>query len=304
MIRTYAIEPQVASDRMALVLFVEGLGVENGRLLAEFPKSWFRLAVSAAQGITPLRDQKRVEERLKKVRVSGFLKVRTGRPFDGTQSWLQNAVTQADGFDAIIHADDSPAPEPNDRLHPASSLFDDPPFWRVDRRVTFTSTRRALADRLKPLLALEQSVAIMDPFFNPTQTQYLKGLADIIAVMRPNASLVIHASAEVTAGKQHLTTNEWEAGCRAIPSHVPSHVGSLTIARWAGGAGVGRPHERWVITPRGGVELGRGIAIGRQQNTASLMPAQSASELWEAFGQDPYTGRDLELRDVVYLRAP
>jgi len=302
MIRRFALEPSVASDRMALVAFVQGLGIENGRVLSEFPRAWTRLALAEARSTLPLRDRKRLEELVIRISTDGLAKVKSGLPFDGQRSWLDNAILQVAGFDAVIHADDSPCPVSHDSVHSASSLLEAPPFWQVDRRVTFVPTRGALAALLKPLLELDRSVAIMDPFFNPTQTRYLKGLAEIVAALQPATSLVVHSSAEVSAGNRLLATPDWDAACRAMPSEIIDHPRSLEVVRWGRGHGVGRPHDRWVITPRGGIELGRGIAVGSERNSAALMPARAAAELWEAFGGTAFSGVGYDQRDVVRVR--
>lgn len=299
MIRTYALEPDVASDGMAFATFVQGLGIENGRLMAAFPRSWFKTANSQLHNVHSVRDRTRITELLKCLQTDGLVKARTGLPYEGHQSWLDNAIRHIDRFDAVICADHPDNRPEHPQLHPASALFDNPAFWKVDRRITFTANRGKLAQLLQPLFLLDSHVAIMDPFFNPKEQGYLDGLLDIVNALPQPTPLVIHTSGEVAAGNRPLSTEEWEDTCRAtLTTHI-ERLGNLLIVRWASRDSTGRPHERWVITPRGGIELGRGIAVGRYENTATLLPGQTAAQLWEEFGQSPFSAARYELRDTV-----
>jgi hypothetical protein len=300
MIRTYALDPAVTSDAMAFVAFVQGLGIENGRVLAEFPRSWVALALPHVRSVSSVRDRKRIEELLQRIRVNGLIKVRTGLPFDGHRPWLKNAVENIDRFDAVIYADESSRPAAHERLHAASSLLDEPEFWQVARRVEFVSARGNLARLLTPLLVLDRHIAIMDPFFNPRERRYLTGLNDILASVQPSTSLVVHASTEVVAGASPLSTKEWEDACQTACLEL-ANLESLQIVRWAGRDGVGRLHDRWVVTPRGGIELGRGIATGRMKNMAALLPAQAALGFWRTYGRTPFAESEFEIRDSVQL---
>jgi hypothetical protein len=301
MIRTYALEPDVATDGMAFATFVQGLGIENGRLMAEFPKTWIAMAFKHLDNVQSVRDQTRITEFLKRLRTDGLVKTRLGLSFDGHQSWLENAIHHVKNFDAVICSDQAEPQLQHDRLHPASSLIHNPAFWHVDRRVTFTPKRGALATLLQPLLVLDERLAIMDPFFNPTQKRYLDGLLDIAHRLRRPTPLSLHASAEFTVGNQPMSTEEWEDACRGNLTVHAERFNPLVIARWASRDNRGRPHERWVITPRGGIELGRGIAVEPQENTATLLPAQTAARLWAEFGAPPFPTTRYELRDTVTL---
>ena len=301
MIRTYALEPAVASDGMALNAFVLGLGVENGRLMGEFPRHWVRDAFEHLNKVSSVREQARITELLKRIRTDGLIKVRTGLPYDGEQAWLDNAIRHIESFDAVICADTTNDRPQHDRLHSASSLLNPPPYWNVERRVAFTASRDNLIALLQPLLKLETQVAIMDPYFNPRKDDSRRGLMGIASVLRANTSLVIHTSTKVDKQDKTMPIEQWTAACR---DHLAEHVAglaSLVIVRWTTKSALGHPHERWVISPRGGIELGRGIAVGPFENTATLLPATTTSQLWAEYGQPPFRESKYALKDTVVI---
>ena len=301
MIRTYALEPAVASDGMALNTFVLGLGVENGRLMGEFPRHWVRDAFEHLNKVSSVREQARITELLKRISTDGLIKVRTQLPYDGSQAWLDNAIRHIGNFDAVICAETTSDRPPHDRLHSASSLLSAPPFWNVERRVAFTASRDNLIALLQPLLRLETQVAIMDPYFNPRRDDSRGGLLGIASVLRANTSLVIHTSTKADKKGVTIPTEQWEADCRAhLTDHVDSFAG-LVIVRWTMKSELGHPHERWVITPRGGIELGRGIAVGSFENTATLLPATTTAQLWAEYGEPPFQVSNYAIEDTVEI---
>ena len=284
---------------MALATFVQGLGVENGRLMGEFPRNWVRDAYEHLNQVSSVREQARITELLKRISTDGLLKVRPGLHYDRGQTWLDNAIRHIESFDAAICADTTCDRTQDARVHPASSLLKAPPYWHVERRVAFIARRDNYVALLRPLLKLEKQVAIMDPYFNPTRQDNMDGFVGIASILKPNTSLVIHTSTKVDRQGQLIPSEKWSADCR---THLAGHtdgLARLVIVRWTTSSSMGHPHERWVITPRGGIELGRGIAVGSSENTATLLPATTTAQLWADYGEPPFQESKYAIKDTV-----
>ena len=287
---------------MALATFVQGLGVENGRLMGEFPRTWVREAYEHLSQVDSVREQTRITELLKRIRTDGLLKVRLGLPYDGSRTWLDNASHHIDSFDAAIFADTSTDRPPSERLHPASSLLQDPAYWRVERRIAFIAKRDNYIALLRPLLKLTTRVAIMDPYFKPTNDHYVNGFLSIASALQPNTTLVIHTSTKTGKHDRQIPAAEWAEACHARLKDHADGLAHLTVVRWDQKGPMGHPHERWVITPRGGVELGKGIALGPGENTATLLPAETAQRLWTGYGEAPFQETMYTIKDRVDIR--
>ncbi len=299
MLKRYALDPDVVADGMAFAAFVGGLGVEHGRLMAEFPRTWIRMAFERARSIPSMRQQKRAEILLERLRTEAQLKCRAGLEFDGEEPWLTNAECHVDEFDAVIHPDDAEPSIVSERLYPATSLLEDQSYWQVNRHENFTAKAGVYLGLLEPLACLRSSVSIMDPYFEPRRDEFVKGLSEIVSLVKTPRSVVVHASAEPRDGAPTESSAQWEDVCREHLGALVDADTNLTIVRWLRGASGSRPHARWLVTPVGGVFLDRGFALDNRGNAVTLMDAVEAARLWEAYGTAPFASNEFELREIV-----
>lgn len=299
MLKQYALDPDVVTDGMAFTAFVGGLGVENGRVMAEYPRIWIRMAIERVRAMPETREKKRAELLLERLRTEAQLKCKTGLPFDGTLAWLVNAEHHVDAFDAVIHPDDVEPSAPSERMFPATSLLEDQPYWQVNRDVRFRAVAGEFKNLLLPLARHQSRLAIMDPYFEPQRDTYVQGLKEIMQVPTAPCSVVVHTSAEGTAGKEIRSSQEWQEVCSERLSPLVDAGTSLTIVRWNSGASGTRPHARWLVTPLGGVLVDKGFAVDRRMNSISLMGAVEAARRWAAYGIAPFAVADYDLRDIV-----
>ena len=173
MLRIYALDPEVASkDVTAFALFVNGLGVDNGRLMAEFPKRWRAMAIDGVQRIQSVLEAKRAEVLLTELATNPTLRTRLALPFEPTNTWLENALQHQTAFTAVISTDEQSAQDITHAAQAASSLLTAAPYWRADRYLEFKSHPEAFARLLKPLLQLADEAVFMDPFFDAQQDRY------------------------------------------------------------------------------------------------------------------------------------
>ena len=302
MLKQYALDPDVVTDGMAFTAFVGGLGVENGRVMAEFPRAWIRMALERVSSMQSMREQKRVELLLKRLRTEAQLKCGTGLPFDGTLSWLTNAEHHVKEFEAIIYPDDVEPSATSERMFPATSLLEDQPYWQVNRHVRFRATAGAFRELLLPLARLRSRLAIMDPYFNPRRDAYVAGLKEIMSLPPAPSSVVVHTSAERKDGQESGSLQDWQEVCCERLGPLVDADTSLTVVRWVRGTSRSRPHARWLATPLGGVLLDRGFALDSQANSVWLMGAVEAARRWEAYGTAPFATTDFDLSDAIDVK--
>ena len=301
MFKQYALDPDVVADGMAFAAFVGGLGVEHGRLMAEFPRKWIRMAFERSRSIPSMRQQKRAEILLERLRTEAQLKCGTGLPFDGEQPWLANAERHVDEFDAVIHPDDAVPSIASERMCPATSLLENRPYWQVGS-IGFKATVGSFRELLLPLARIEKrKAAVMDPYFDPHEDAYVAGLKELISLLSVPREIVMHASAEPKKDKSGMSSAGWEAVCRERLAGLVDAGTSLTVIRWVEGEFGDRPHPRWIVTPAGGVYFDRGIALNRKMNRLMLMTAVEAARLWKAYGTAPFVSNEFELREVVAI---
>jgi hypothetical protein len=98
MLHEFAVDPETLSTWKNAKDLLDRFGVENGRIIAEYPKRWKRLVYKICEKSYRSVDLKRIEEKL-----TGKL-FSAGRPFDTGLSWLENSETQhkEKPFHAII----------------------------------------------------------------------------------------------------------------------------------------------------------------------------------------------------------
>ena len=302
MLKRYALDPDVVTDGMAFTAFVGGLGVENGRVMAEFPRTWIRKAIERINNMPSTREKKRAELLLERLRTEAQLKCKTGLPFNDSLTWLANAEHHVSEFAAIIYPDDVEPSAPSERMFPATSLLQDQPYWQVNRHVRFQAAPGALRELLRPLTRHVSRLAIMDPYFEPQQDAYVEGLREIMQLPAAPSSVIVHTSAAGKGGSMPRSSHVWHDICSERLGPLVNAGTSLTIVRWKSGASGAKPHARWLVTPLGGVLLDRGFAIDRQMNSISLMGAVEAARRWEAYGIAPFGVTDYDLRDTIDVK--
>jgi hypothetical protein len=242
---------------------IEKFGFDRGRLISQFPKTWFRLVYEAADGLGPV-EKKRIEEALNLAKRNKV--IRTGRPYDGTKPWLENALVQhaTSPFQAII-ALENPAAHvaviPVDLVDERQPLMAVPHDWRVARDAP------ALAAALRLMLQSSNVVAFVDPYYDPFNPRYQSTLRECLRIVHaanPGTICEIHhVDGERTPSTEAI---EREA-TRQFSAVIPNGM-TVTLYRWREKVGGEDFHARYLLTDRGGVRIDAGFsAEGAHQTT-------------------------------------
>ncbi|GMU83787.1 MAG: hypothetical protein AMXMBFR47_36570 [Planctomycetota bacterium] len=286
MVHEFALEPATLATWEQFRYLTEKFGVENGRLIAQFPKSWKKLVYDAFSGAGDM-EKKRIEERLQQESFNCKL-TRPIRVYDPAQAWLPNAVRQQQGSDPFraIIATVNPDNCPTVRI--ASELDETDRLWSVSRETRVPRTAHALTAAAAPLIRCSRELLIVDPYFDPQIPRFRHVFQSLIReVGRVVRRLELHCS-NLRSG----STVHWEQQCRSRLGRLFCGETRLRIVRWAQRAGGETFHARYVLTDRGGLRFDVGLDEGRPGETTdvTLLDTQLHIARWNDFQEADANG--------------
>ena len=299
MLYEYAVEPQaIASSWQTFRYVIEKFGFDKGRLIAEYPKQWFREVYDAADGLPPMQ-KKRMEEALVQARKNKV--IRSRRPYDREAGdWLHNALTenQRCAFRAIIALAN---PTGDEFVLQAEELDELHPLMAVQQSCAIARDAASIGAAVKELLEYSSRILFVDPFFDPYSVRYKSTLRECLAIVKArneNAECEIHY--RYHDDKPAPVDLEPEAR-NLFPGVIPEGL-SVKIFCWKEKAGGADFHARYLLTERGGIDVDAGFsAEGNHQTTdMHLMGFEFCLGKLETFARE---AQDYELIEPVLLIA-
>jgi len=278
----YAIEPRAIGSSWATFRYIiEKFGFDQGRLISEFPKRWFREVYDATSGLPPVQ-KKRIEEALNQARKNKV--VRTGRPYDREAGdWLYNALTEHRRlpFHAIIAMEN---PGGDQAVLLADDLDELQPLMNVPHDCAVRRDAASLAAAMKEMLRFGSRIVFVDPFYDPFDARYKSTFRECLSIIRllnPGAACEIHY--RYHGHKPANDTLEREAA-HLFRGVLPKGM-KLTVFCWREKVGGEDFHDRYLLTERGGIAVGAGFsAEGNHQTTdMRLMSYDLSQEKLKAF---------------------
>ena len=280
----YAIEPRAIGSSWATFRYIiEKFGFDQGRLISQFPKHWFREVYAASEGLPPIQ-KKRIEEALNQAKINKV--VRYGRPYDGQAGdWLYNALIEhrrfpfraiiamgnPSGDEAVLLADD---------LDELQSLMNIPHDGAVRRDAA------SLSGAMKEMLRFSSKILFVDPFYDPYNGRYqstFRECLDIIRSLNPDAVCEIHYRYHEDKPANEKLESEAANLFRGV---IPDGI-KVSIFCWREKSGGEDFHARYLLTDRGGIGVDAGFsAEGNHQTTdMHLMSYDLSQEKLKAFAR-------------------
>lgn len=268
MLFEYAVEPQaMGSSWQNFRYLIEKFGFDRGRLIAQYPKAWFREVYDASAAMKPI-ERKRLEESLNRAKKSKV--VRSGRPYDqALGGWLSNAVAQQNTapFHAIIA-------EQNPQQHPQVITVDDaddnhplmvaPHTWDVDR------VGVAIAGAMRSLLTSATTVLFVDRFFDISKARYQETLKACLEVIHASGGVgincEIHFCDHDTRPPPEFIESEAHKWIRGV---LPVDM-SVALFSWREREGGADFHARYLLTDIGGINVEAGFSSEGAHQTVQL----------------------------------
>jgi hypothetical protein len=251
MLFEYALEPTILSSWPTFQQLVSQFGVEHGRLISRYPSKWKKMVYEALGSCTTI-EKHRITESL--TRIDYRLLVRQCQWVNGN-SWLQNAEQEhaSRPFHAII-ADDNPRSNSSVLVHASLDPTAPPPLWDVPRSQIIERTAQKMADVLAPLLSIASRVVLVDPHFGAENRRHRVVLETIIATLAQNLRGRVWPEIRYITGNKADASFFRETCLRELPRRLAT--GSAVVFVSVNSADI---HNRYVLTDRGGVQLGDGL---------------------------------------------
>jgi hypothetical protein len=273
----YGIEPAALSTWERLRYFLDACGPWEGRFIAQYPSDWQRRVFQAMDDAP--KAKAKATERLRAL----DRRVLLGRPssiYNGERPWLENAIAedQRRRFRAIVS--EAEASDATRRILNAADVSNTDELWKSERGCHVARDPAAVIAKISLLLQASQRVALVDPYFNPTdrgKVAFLVALCD--AVSQQGAAVDVHASDGTIA------YNFYEYNARRILPRLLTRGQEVTLHFWSERNGGHRFHNRYLLTDIGGVKFGDSIERGEpnHDDQMNIMDEPSRSEQWGRF---------------------
>jgi hypothetical protein len=297
MLYEYAVEPQaMGSSWQTFRYVIEKFGFDKGRLIAEYPRRWFREVYDAAGGLSPMQ-KKRVEEALAQARKNKV--VRSRRPYDREAGdWLHNALVENRRcpFRAIIALTN---PTGDDFVLQADELDEIHPLMAIPQSCVVARDAVSIGAAVKELLQYSARILFVDPYFDPYSPRYkstLRECLDIVKERNKGADCEIHYRYHDNKPSPVDLEREAENLFRGV---IPEGL-SVKIFCWREKYGGADFHARYLLSEKGGIDVDAGFsAEGNHQTTdMHLMGFEFCLEKLAVFARD---AEDYELVEPVLL---
>jgi hypothetical protein len=286
MLHEYAVEPAVISNFDRVRFCLQSFGVHEARLLSRYPKKWERMVLDALPSGCGSIERKRIEEGLvlMKPRMVSAL-----RQYDSSLDWVSNAMREQNSspFQAVIVNQDkggTPGVLEYDSIGQPSKL------WDVDSTRIVTKTPAAMAEAIAPLLRIAQEIVIVDGYFKPDLKRY-----QTMVQRFWEAALDGRGGLFLTRFALHSCVKRgWEEPVdperffKACLEHLPPLVPPghrMKVVLWDERDEGDVFHNRYVLTDRGGILIGKGLDTGKASQTDdfSLLSEEHARRRFTQF---------------------
>jgi len=300
MLYEYAIEPRALTNWKDFRYVIENLGISQGRLVSDFPKGWPGKVLKCCESFT-FRQKQILTIEL--IRIRDFALIQTGRSYNGTLDWIENALIQhkeGKPFHAIIanYAGESP-----EYVIGVDDLTKSEPLWDVPRETRVLRTATELGNTVYHLLRMSKQIFFVDKMFadqinNPDDKQrWLTTLTHFIQIATENRDVLpefeYHSEGRVLIPSEKTNFEEhWKSDLQNV---IPTGT-SLKLKLWTDRSwGKDFFHARYILTERGGVRIDWGLDESKsgekteQKTDVSLLDHDMWDELWRLFQTDSKT---------------
>ncbi|WP_306128352.1 hypothetical protein [Roseovarius sp. MMSF_3350] len=281
----YAVEPQaIGSSWENFRYLIEKFGFDKGRLVSQFPKSWFREVYQAADSLTPMQ-KKMVEEALNQAKRNKV--IRSGRNYDpALGSWLDNALSEhrSKPFHAIIASD---LAEGEKSVLSVDMVDENVPLLKVPHGDDIPRDIPSIIKALQGLLEHGSKLVFVDPYFDPfnsRQKNLFREVFRIVGETNPGADCEIHYRNNAKGLSNDDLAREAVSLFRDV---IPSEM-KITFFCWCEKDHGQDFHARYLLTEKGGISVEAGFEpFGNHETTDfALMDFQLVLRRLAAISRD------------------
>lgn len=248
MIKEFALDPAVPAQSFKdCRFFLDALRIENGKVLARFPKNWKRMVYDAAQMLHQGKvELSRIEASLGAMTACALFSC--GRPSgDPAESWLKRALIEHERspFTAIITSEAKPG---TPYVIAADDAYTSREFQSAGQH-EIARTAREIVECVGLLLRAARVVKLVDPHFKASAARWRRGLQRLVEIVPPGAVVEIHRQ---DSGELEGNQRSWFDGPvqRVLKNGVIVKVFLHPKNRM---------HNRYILTEQGGASFGTGL---------------------------------------------
>lgn len=275
MLKEYAVDPEVIGSDYQNCRFVLSLfGVDKGRLISRFPKSWKQLVYNTAQQLPDGLKKQRLIEMVRELDRDMLVLSKSNRAYPEVASgWLSKVIDihKSQPFAAILSDHD----ELENGVYDVNLLNETDDI--LDANSTFFVRRDAvsMAEPLRLLATNAKAVRFVDPYFDPSRPKwrdFLKAFLNMIP--EPTAvDVEYHTQFRDRPNEKPASPSDSELKRRLAQLAPALPEGSrLRVIRWREKDVGERFHRRFVLTEKAGVlvEGGLDVSVDNSEQTTDM----------------------------------
>lgn len=288
MIYFFAIDPELAATPHDLFNILNQTGVENSRLVLQFPKKWTKKAKTAfnaaeAQNKKPsFMEHKRFNRLLQLAQQrKKFVRVSPSLLYNGEEAWITNAlqIPEHAAPRVIIVPQEAPEHTAEHVLHARELSGTD--LWEPPATSILQRKAHAFEEFLRPFLLCSATFHLIDPYFDPLKEEVRVVLEQLLQTLLRNEhfkSFEIHLTNQSDPG--WFTSQCVQKLSKRIPDTRP-----VRFCIWNVREGGEAFHDRAFLTDIGGASIGHGFREDSSGDSTTLVSTL-----------DPGTTEDLRQR--------
>jgi len=289
MLYEYAVDPECMGDWGTFRFLVSGFGVSSGRLISNFPRNWLKKTQTIClKNFSSFRKKQLVAEELNRIKKFGI--VDKNRLYDGTKSWLPNALEKHkdETFHAIITNTNDTVP---DYVLRANEILGNTPLWDVPTDKDVERTIGGLSTAIEILLRISNHILFVDKMFDPAISKWSEPLIRFIEIATSNRNIQPIVEYHFCIDDEELVISgvpvSFSDYCKNHSSNmIPEgiNVNFCRISPKPGGEGV---HARYVLTDKGGIRIDWGLDTGQpgQRTDVGLIHDHLWKNRWKQFNE-------------------
>ena len=270
----YAVEPRAIASSWEKCLYLsEKFGFDKGRVLALYPKRWLAMALEEVDVGVPPKQKARIHAKLRALKRD--CSIASGRNYDANldpdpmQSWLKNALNQQSikPFHAIIATKNL---EENEFVLSITDIEETDPLMRATSDREIPSDILSLSKAFEVLLRSGTRIAFVDPFFSLYDNDYRMLLSECLKIIQQsNPKKDYEIEIHYRHGEKMPEISDLKRDAPQFIDAIPKGM-NVVVYCWRQLESGEDFHDRYLITNKGGIKLGRGFKAMGSHITANL----------------------------------
>ncbi|MCY4305401.1 MAG: hypothetical protein OXC62_11615 [Aestuariivita sp.] len=284
----YAVDPKALVSSWENCRYIsEKFGFDRGRVLSLFPKRWLKNAYEKLGSEKEIGDVEKKRISLKLSKLAKECAIPSGRGYDPSEDWLHNAINQQNQkpFHAIIIKEKNRG---DDDILSLNDIDESHELMCAKTNYELSRKTESLLAAFAVLFKSSARIAFIDPYFdicNQGYRNFLERCLTFIDQFNPkeDIDIAIHYDGEKIHTTPKEVGNNFTANFHIIPNRL-----NIQIFAWEKLINGEDFHDRFLLTNKGGMSIGRGFKPTKTHMTTnvSLMDSKDSLKKLDSFSLD------------------